>query len=70
VTTEQREDFIGLTFMLVAAVLVGVAWFNWVQQRDSFLYSVMDCMQESSQEEYNYCAEQVNLGREVRNVSW
>ena len=67
---EQREDFgIGLIFMFAAVVLVAV-WFNWVQERDKFLYSVMDCMQESSQEEYNQCAKQVSFDRGAENGSW
>tara|TARA_B100000676_G_C18038323_1_gene823195 strand:+ start:1182 stop:1388 length:207 start_codon:yes stop_codon:yes gene_type:complete len=68
----MREDSIGIGMMVAGAVIVGAIWFNWVQERDKFLYSVMDCMQDASQEEYDVCADQVRSERkrEVANAGW
>ena len=49
---------------LVLGALLGCSlwWNTWVQPRDEFLYSVMDCMSEiddNSQAGYEFCATKI-----------
>ena len=45
-------------FVVLAGVLLS-AWGYWVHQRDIFLDSVMSCMMDMSEQEYNRCVEVV-----------
>jgi len=43
-------------------LLILGAWANWVYQRNQFLYSVMDCTEDNSKQEYIRCANIVRSG--------
>lgn len=59
----NNSDFWDAVIAVVCALGIFAAWGYWVHQRDVFIYSVMDCMADMSEQEYNRCAEEVTLAR-------
>ena len=59
----MNSNFWDTVFAIVCALAILSAWGYWVHQRDVFIYSVMDCMVDMSEQEYNRCAQEVTLAR-------
>ena len=50
--------------VLVIGVIMAMVWYvMWVQPRDDFNHSVLECMEDMSEESYNRCTEKVRATR-------